>query len=65
MAYIPVDELMKNIDSIFKLTILSARRAAELNNGMPKLVEAESKKPAIIALQEIAQGKISYKVFKK
>ena len=65
MTYIPVDELMKNIDSVFKLAILSARRASELSNGMPKLVEAESKKPAIIALQEIVQGKISYKISKK
>ncbi|MEA3560439.1 MAG: DNA-directed RNA polymerase subunit omega [Candidatus Omnitrophota bacterium] len=64
MTYIPLDELLKNVGSVFKLTVLSARRASEINGGMPKLVNTSSKKPMIIALEEIAQGKVNYKVIK-
>ena len=64
MTYIPLDELLKNVGSIFKLTVLSARRASEINAGMPKLVDTSSKKPMIIALEEIVQGKVNYKVSK-
>lgn len=62
MIYVPLDDLMKRADSVYKLVVLAARRASELNEGAPKLVESESKKTSTIALEEIARGKVSYKV---
>lgn len=42
--------------------ILAAKRALEINDGSPPLTEMDSKrKPAVIALQEIAQGKVSFR----
>ena len=57
---------MDKTGSMYKLVILAARRALEINGGSPKLVEADpKKKPAVVALQEIAEGKISFRVVKK
>ena len=63
MAYVPVEEVLKDGNSIYKLVILAARRAAELNNGAPKLVEASMQtKVSTVALEEIRQGKVVYRV---
>ena len=62
MINIGVDELMKKTNSIFKLAILASRRAYELSQGSGKLIEINSDaKISTIALQEILEGKITYK----
>ena len=51
--------------STYKLVILAAKRALEISEGAPKLVEAGPKeKPALIALREIAEGKIGMRLKK-
>lgn len=60
----PREKIFKNGESIYKLTLIAARRAIELNNGAKKLVESDSKKFSTIALEEIIQGKVTYKVKK-
>lgn len=62
MAYMPIEKIFKGSDSIFKITILAARRAVELNNGAKKLIETTTSKFSSIALEEIAQGKVTYKL---
>lgn len=64
MAYVPLEKLLeKTGGSIFKLVVLIARRALDLAEGKPKLVEADpALKPATVAMLEIAAGKIRYKV---
>ena len=58
-----IDKLLDKIQSIYKLVILAARRTIELADGGQKLVEMRADaKPANIALQEIIEGKITYKV---
>lgn len=62
MINIGVDELIKKTNSIFKLAILASRRAYELSQGSGKLVELDpNAKLSTIALQEILEGKITYK----
>lgn len=61
MSYMPREKIFRKEDSIFKVTIIAAKRAIELNNGSPKLIETLSKKVSTIALEEIVQGKIKYK----
>lgn len=58
MLYIPTEELIKKVGSVYKLTILAARRAQQLNDGAPKLVESQASKISTIALEEISQGKV-------
>ncbi|NQT75128.1 MAG: DNA-directed RNA polymerase subunit omega [Candidatus Omnitrophica bacterium] len=62
MSYVARERVFKNGDSIFKVTLLAAKRAIELNNGAKKLIETDSKKFSTIALEEISQGKVRYKV---
>ena len=57
---IPIEELLKKTNSIYKLVILASRRALELNDGAPKLVKTDSDKSSIIALQEILSGKVTF-----
>lgn len=62
MSYVPRESIFKDGDSIFKVTLIAARRAIELNNGAKKLIETVTKKFSTIALEEISQGKVRYKV---
>ena len=62
MAYMPVEKIFKGSDSIYKITILAARRAVELNNGASKLIKTSSAKFSTIALEELAAGKIKYTI---
>jgi len=62
MAYLPREKIFKKEDSIYKVTILAAKRAIELNSGAQKLVESNSDKFSTIALEEISKGKVRYKI---
>ena len=56
---IPMEKLLEKAGSVYKLVIVAAKRALELSEGSPKLVAGNSKeKPALVALREIAEGKI-------
>lgn len=60
MTYVALEKMLdKSDNSIYKLVILASKRALEIAEGQPKLVEAApGTKPSTIALFEIAQGKI-------
>jgi DNA-directed RNA polymerase omega subunit len=63
MEYVALESLIdKTGYSIYKLVILAAKRALEIAEGQPKLVDVSSAlKPSTIALFEIAGGAIQYK----
>ena len=64
--YIPVEELLTKIESRYKLVIIAARRAGELNDGGQRLVDISLKtKVSTIALEEIKEGKVDYKEIEK
>lgn len=65
MPYIPLEKLVNDKQSSFyKLVLAAATRANELCQGAPQLVESDSKKASVIALQEIAAGKVGYEEIK-
>ena len=66
MPYVALENLLdKNEKSIYKLVILASKRALEIAEGQPKLVDVPSTlKPSTIALYEIAAGKTYYKKIK-
>jgi DNA-directed RNA polymerase omega subunit len=66
MVYVAVEKLLdKSCGSIYKLVILASKRALELAEGQPKLVDVNSAlKPSTIALEEIAAGRIECKKIK-
>ncbi len=63
MAYVALEKLLdKSNGSIYKLVILASKRALEIAEGQPKLVEVSSSmKPSTIALHEIAENKVYLK----
>jgi DNA-directed RNA polymerase omega subunit len=67
MEYVPLEELLdKSSESIYKLVILASKRALEIAEGQPKLVNVNSStKPSTIALYEIAAGKVKCKKSKE
>jgi DNA-directed RNA polymerase subunit omega len=62
---ISTEDILDKTNSVYKLVILASKRALELNEGSPKLVETDSKKISTIALEEIKAGKIGMKEKKK
>ena len=61
MAKVPVEELLKQCPSIYKLVVVAAKRAKELAEGAPKLIDADVRKITSVALEEIRQRKVMYK----
>ena len=60
MGYQPLEKLLpRSGNSVYKLVRLAAKRATELAEGKPRLVEAlPEAKIATIALEEILSGKV-------
>jgi DNA-directed RNA polymerase omega subunit len=63
MVDIPLEDLIKKTNSLFKLVNLASKRALQLNEGAQPLIEEDNPqaKFATIALQEILAGKIVFK----
>ncbi len=65
MARITVDDCLKRIPNRFHLTLAATYRARQLSAGASPLVEANRDKATVIALREIAGGKIGTEVLKR
>lgn len=65
MARITVEDCMSRVDNIFDMILLAAKRAKRIANGADALVERENDKPTVIALREIADGKMSESILEE
>jgi DNA-directed RNA polymerase subunit omega len=62
MLYPSVNEIRKKADSRYTLVILAAKRARDIVDGKPSLLEdADTERPVSVAAREIAEGYITYK----
>jgi len=61
MARITVEDCLKRIDSQYELVMLAKERTSQLNSGNPMLVPQDDDKNTVVALREIAEGKVSIK----
>ena len=59
MARITVEDCLENIDNIFEMVLVAAKRARRIAHGADTLVELENDKPTVLALREIADGHIT------
>jgi DNA-directed RNA polymerase omega subunit len=61
MSYVPLEKLIdKSNGSMYKLCVFVARRALELAEGAARLIDAPADiKVTTLAMQEIAEGKVS------
>jgi DNA-directed RNA polymerase subunit omega len=58
MARVTVEDCLDNVDNRFQLVLVATKRARQLANGVTPFVDWENDKPTIVALREIAAGKI-------
>lgn len=60
MARITVEDCVEFVDNRFALCILATRRARQLASGATPLVQTQRNKSAVIALREVATGKVRF-----
>lgn len=65
MARITVDDCMNHIHNRFELVLAATARARQIANGATPMVDANRDKPTVIALREIALGKVGLEVLNK
>ena len=58
MARITVEDCLKKIPNRFDMTLVATTRARQLAIGSAPMVEPARDKPTVVALRELAQGKI-------
>ena len=54
--------LPKNVDSKFRFITVAAQRAKQLQNGAKPRVEAKSRKPTRVAMQEVLAEAVSWEI---
>ena len=59
MARITVEDCLDNIENIFEMVLVAAKRARRVAHGSEPMVELENDKPTVIALREIAEGHVT------
>jgi DNA-directed RNA polymerase subunit omega len=59
MARVTVEDCLDHVDNRFELVLLASRRARQIAQGKEAMVDLENDKPTVVALREIAEGKIS------
>ena len=59
MARITVEDCLDNIENIFEMVLVAAKRARRVAHGADPMVELENDKPTVIALREIAEGLVN------
>ncbi len=59
MARITVEDCLKFVDNRFDLVLTATKRARQIAHGADAMVEESNDKPTVLALREIAAGKIT------
>tara|TARA_B100000941_G_scaffold188566_1_gene135784 strand:- start:264 stop:710 length:447 start_codon:yes stop_codon:yes gene_type:complete len=65
MARITVEDCLDKVENQYDLVLLAKERTSQLNSGSEMLVEEDNDKKTVIALREIATGKLSTEELKK
>ncbi|HET8707426.1 MAG TPA: DNA-directed RNA polymerase subunit omega [Pseudomonadales bacterium] len=66
MARITVEDCLENVENRFELVLVASKRARQLaTGGKDPHVEWENDKPTVVALREIAAGKVSRTILSK
>ena len=58
MARVTIDDCLEQIPNRYKMVIAAMKRVKQLVKGKPPVIDPENSKPTVIALREIAAGKI-------
>jgi DNA-directed RNA polymerase subunit omega len=55
-------KLIEGFDSNYRYILVAARRARQLQNGAPPVIDTHSRKPCRIAQDEIKAGKVKWTI---
>jgi len=65
MARVTIDDCLKRIPNRFNLTLAATYRARQLTLGSTPQVEVDRDKPCVVALREIAAGKVGVEILNR
>ena len=65
MARITVEDCLEVVDNRFELVLMATKRARQLANGADATIDSANDKPTVLALREIAAGKVGIEMLKK
>ena len=65
MARVTVDDCLKRIPNRFQLTLAATYRARQLTMGGTPQIEVDKDKATVIALREIAAGKVGLEILNR
>ena len=65
MARITVEDCLKKVENQYDLVLLAKERTSQLNSGSEMLVEEDNDKRTVVALREIAEGKVDIDELRK
>ncbi|EGK71702.1 MAG: DNA-directed RNA polymerase subunit omega [Methyloversatilis sp.] len=65
MARITVEDCLKRIPNRFQLTLAATYRARQLSAGSTPQVDGDKDKPTVVALREIAAGKVGLEILNR
>ena len=65
MARITIEDCLEKIPNRFELTRAATNRARQITSGATPLLEADRDKPTVIALREVAAGKVGIEMLHK
>jgi DNA-directed RNA polymerase subunit omega len=62
MARVTVEDCLGAVDNLFQLVLVASKRARQIYMGSDPRVPEDGDKPTVIALREIAAGKVGREV---
>jgi DNA-directed RNA polymerase subunit omega len=65
MARITIEDCLAKIPNRFELTLAATNRARQISAGSSPLVETDRDKPTVVALREVAAGKVGIEMLLK
>ena len=65
MARITIEDCLAKIPNRFELTLAATNRERQISAGSSPLVDTDRDKPTVIALREIAMGKVGIEMLLK
>ena len=65
MARITNEDCLTKIPNRFELTLAATNRARQISAGSQPLVDSDRDKPTVIALREVAAGKVGIEMLLK
>ena len=65
MARITIDDCLQRIPNRFELTLAATYRSRQITTGSAPMLDPDRDKPTVIALREIAAGKVGVEILQK